>query len=202
MDIDNLVIVSAAPFEVQPLKEKYPSLSFIECGIGSLEASFRSCYYLEYLKDKDVIFVGTCGSFSKFRKIELVCASKLLWMDVGERIGYSQSIERLYPGVDVDSHFFAELNEKIVVTSPSISQSSFIHPQCSLQTDCQHLYVENLEAYAFFAPLQNILRSFHIILAVTNELCLSARQQWRENFRIAAQLSSEYLLNKLNINNG
>ena len=192
MNLDSIVVVSAASFEIAPLIEKFTNLKFIHCGIGSFQASYAAAVSQQDLTNKDIIFVGTCGTFNNFTGIELISIKDTLWMDAGERLGSSVSIENLYPQLKLKNYTFDGLKTKTAITSSALSQSNEIHEKWRTLLAKENL-VENLELYPFYYYVRKIVRSFSAVLAITNELSPLGRGQWKNNFKQAAHLTGDYL---------
>ncbi len=189
------VILSAASFEVAPLKSGL--FDFKTCGIGSLNASMARGSLEKSLCGRDVIFVGTCGSFYSFTEVHLVRGGEVFWYPPCERAGLSWSIENLHPPLALRaSPLLADLPMRTVVTSPTISKEKDLPPLGDNSLSAK-IAVENLELYPVVSYLLPVVRSLQVVLAVTNEICSEGRQQWRAHHKKAAEITALYLNSKL-----
>ena len=196
--MSKIFIVSAAGFEITPIKNKIKkSVCFEHCGIGSLNAAMSKTRLQNTLSQQTVLFLGSCGSFYPFKKIELVTCESVYWLPPCERLAASWSIEGLHPPIRLkkSNSFFTDLAPKHVITSPTIAKTSTLPTHLSDHYD-HNQCVENLELYPVVQYLLPVVKCMHVILAVTNELCEQGRVQWKQNHREAAELTCEYLLSK------
>jgi hypothetical protein len=196
-----LTIISAASFEVQPLKKLMPQLEFIECGIGCLNTAKNTQLLKKKTKNKDIIFVGSCGVFAEFDSTKLVTVNKIKWLPTCERMGLSETIENLHPDINLKTpKYFKELEQTTALTSAAISSDATINIKH------QHLLratlVENLEIYPLASAILPGVNSLEILLGITNAVGPLGRKQWRENFRKIAEISAYFIQNKLEAPSG
>ena len=87
----NLSIIAAAKFEVEALKNVLEQLGFTPevhvLGIGALNAAKNARPIAEACRGKNVVFVGTCGSFNHFSKPYLVTGKEVHWLPSISTIG-------------------------------------------------------------------------------------------------------------------
>lgn len=195
-----IAILAAAPFEISPLleelsKQKIP-YNIYSCGIGPLNAAQNLSHLRQEIKGKDVIYVGTCGVFSQFNGVELLSFSETIWSPISERVGLGATIEGLHPPISIPNRTpWLDLADSLVLTSEAISSTSALSASYWERWGNKRI-VENLEAY-LCAQLAKDCKSFTPILAVTNQVGWEGRQQWRQNYQIAAQKTAEYVISKL-----
>ncbi len=190
------VVISAADFEVSALKALCGNkFRYLSCGIGSLQAAKREAGLVELCEGKDVIFVGSCGSFGPFTGIELVTVRKVHWLPPCERMGKAWSIENLSPPFEIqEAEISKSLPKKVLLASSTISKSA------EIQDEMRSLYelpddgelVENLELYSL-SGLVGLARSFTVVLAVTNQVGPRGREQWSEHFIAASKITAEFI---------
>jgi len=199
----NNLIVSAVEFEITPilnaLKLKDQHYESFHCGIGPLNAAKSISELKTKAQNKNVIFVGTCGVFSGFEKTEIVTASNVSWQPACLRHDLGSEIEGLYPDIQLrklDPEFnsvsLGKIREVSMICSSVISlNSSLNNPAVSGRT------CENLEFYSVAEELKNVSKTFVNFFAITNEICPEARSQWKRNFKEAASLTANVVLNYL-----
>jgi hypothetical protein len=194
----NLFFLSAAPFELAPLRAllpDWPDDRFLSCGIGPLDTAAQVSRLAERLSGTQVIFLGSCGVFGEFSQVKLITPSRSLWLPTCERILASSPIENLTPPFELSPQESA-LEKATVLCAPNISLTGEIHPRVREQYGLQGLLVENMELYSL-TPLIQAVASFIAILAITNGVGPKGRLEWRENFKEGARLAGEYALGEL-----
>lgn len=190
-----LLVVSAVFFEAEAslhvLKKKDPSLEYFELGIGPLHAAKSAAALKEKCRGKDVLYLGSCGSFYAFDKAHLITVDTVYWMPPCLRAGLSGAPEGLYP-----PYTFPEaslpLPKKSVLTSPTVSLTDHFDTDLETKLPSKEDLVENMELYACAEALLEA-KSLHTILGVTNQVGPEGRKQWASNFRDIAFLTSEFL---------
>ncbi len=188
------LIVSAAPFEAKPtldlMLSKGVDVAYESCGVGALEAARRSPALRQAAKGRNVLFLGTCGSFYAPNKIcELVTAASVAWLPTCVRHDLAYQVQGSDLPISLPPPFAKiQLPRRAVVCSPAISVSS----RLPLSFDPPNT-VENLELYSCAEALLVDAESFSVILAVTNEIGPGAHSQWKANFQLAAQSTANYL---------
>lgn len=188
--MNEIVILSAAPFEAQALCErlKHLGLSFTydSFGIGPVQTAWRAPELAQKYARRNIIVVGTAGAFFRFSSLKLVKPRVCKWMPTCAREGIGQLIEGIEPEWDVSQKAALSLNfdDVTVHTSPCITTktASLIDPNS----------VENMELYCL-KPVFDAAETFDAIFAITNAVGPQGRQQWRENFRDAGELTASQL---------
>lgn len=190
----NPILVAAARFELEPLASALqqrghtPELRLT--GIGALNAAKKARTLSEVCRGRDVIFVGTCGTFGVFAKPMLVRATEALWMPTCERVGLSYTVKDTAPPLNLPDppSIYRLLPPKRVVCSPAISLVGKL-PEGFAPEAC----VENLELYSCIGDIAATAHSLAVILAVTNAIGPDAHSQWRQNFAAAAGMTAEFI---------
>ena len=74
-----MIIASAAKFETKPLQAEMAKcaadIGWIFCGVGVLAAAAAGQRAKALCHNQEVLFIGTCGTFGTFKKVEL-CVPK------------------------------------------------------------------------------------------------------------------------------
>jgi hypothetical protein len=190
----NPVLVAAAKFELDPLvnalQERGHTPEARLTGIGALNAAKKALRLADACRGRDVIFVGTCGSFTPFTKVYLVRATGVHWSPTCERMGLSYTVKDSAPEIALPEPptFCRSLPPRRVVCSPGISLVG--KPPEGIAADT---VVENLELYACVGEILAAAASLAVILAVTNAVGPDSHAQWRQNYAGAAGLTAEFI---------
>ena len=191
-------VLSAASFEVQFIKEHFGDrFEYFNIGVGVHEAVKNSFQLKSKLVDQDVLFVGSCGTFSDhFSQIELVGVDRVIWSPTCERQGLSyQAIKPLEP-IQLDSSPIQDIRKVTTLCSPNISLKADLPESLRLQRE---QLVENLELYSAARELVPVCRSFQAVLAVVNSVGPDAHVEWKQNFKSAAKLTADKLARHFDI---
>lgn len=185
------VIIAAAELELTPIRKRLAGCEYLIAGVGCLEAAKQAHRLASVCADKNVIVVGSCGSFAPFKSCQLIYAQKIYFLPIGERLKLSYAISDVNPTIELvkTPSWVKRLQEKAVICSPSISLSSDLANQFGSKKD----YVENLELYSFVGEIHTVCRSLAVVLAITNELCEQAHSQWQQNHQEAATMVADFL---------
>ena len=195
--MNQLLIVSAVRFEIEPLLAIMPSIESIECGIGALNTARQHHTLCEAARGKHVLYIGTCGVYGSFHEVQLCQSDDLHWVPLCERLGQSWAIEGLELPVESGlSPLSLELPLASIVCCQNIAKTDALAPDV-LGRFRQPLLVENLESYCVAKAVRNSAKSFTGILGITNQIGLEARKEWRQHFQEAAKLTAEYLAPRL-----
>jgi len=206
--MDRLVVVSAAPFEAQAFMETRSFRAwrglYLCCGIGALNADKAEAELGRRCAGSLVVFIGTCGSFYPFpapgsaKGLELVSASWVEWLPPCVRAGLAASIEGLHPPQRlVPAPPWLDLPRRRVLCSPSISQHDDCRRHPSALGYPTDELVENLELYSCIQGISSQAAAVAVVLAVTNQVGSSGREQWRSHHQEAARASARYLESRL-----
>jgi len=196
-----LSIISAAKFEVLPLLSLLErvgcSFEYVSFGVGSIESAKNSRSLARRCEGRDVLYIGTCGTFSGWVSPQLIYARKLFWLPPCVRVGIAWSIEELKSGISLPSPpvWLEVLPQKTVLCSSSIAKSPFVSPELMesfslISMDC---LVENLELYSCAVDVLKYAKSFIAILGVTNGIGLQGRLEWRSNFQEVAEMTADFI---------
>ena len=94
MIYDNILLISAARFEAKPsieiLRKNNIKYDYFEFGIGPIHAAKSAEKLKERAKGKNVIYLGSCGTFSDFREPYLATVDQVHWMPTAERMGLAK----------------------------------------------------------------------------------------------------------------
>ena len=182
---------------LEVLEEHNISAKHIEIGIGPINAAANRS--LLDLKEKRVLFVGTCGKFGKQidtnSPIDLVSSSICKWSPPSTRTGQSELIEGIENPIIFDnlSPISLQLPQKTVLCSPSVTIDPNLAPE---EKDC----VENMELYSVAQELKKAA-SLTIILGITNVVGKTGREEWRLNYMKAASCTANFIRGRLSLLN-
>jgi hypothetical protein len=193
------LLLSAADFELAPTRQlldecntAYTAEIF---GVGCHAAAEGATRLADTCRDRDVIFVGTAGTFVRFVKPYLVRSTMVCWLPLCERLEQSYAIANSAPEVTfgTEDPRFGELAPRKVVCAPNVSCNATL-PRDWLKEE----YVENIELYSVARVLAPVAATFTAILGVTNSIGSLAHDQWRQYAPEAAYLTAEFLHRHLN----
>lgn len=190
----NPVIIAAAKFEIEPLvaelKQHGHSPEFGLVGIGAINAAKNARVTADFCRNRDVIFVGTCGSFVPFDGVKLIRATKVFWSPTGERVGLAYTVRDTAPPISLpDPPIWAtQLDTRQVLCSPTISLTNHLSPNLPAEA-----LVENLELYSCISDIAEVCATLAVILAITNQVGPDSHAQWRQYFSIAASRTAEFI---------
>ena len=174
----SLVVVSAVRYEAEPILSAIPDCDYIECGVGIFASTVSAQKHRSLCAGKDILYVGSCGSFTEFKNIEIIKGKSSRWSPTCERNGLS------YPVITMPDLQLTSIQELTSIPSKQIVCASNVSLVCS----GSELQVENIEVYSFFLQIINIVRSANVILAITNQVGENAHKQWEENYQRGAMM--------------
>jgi len=195
----NLTIIAAAKFEVEPLKNVLEQFGFTPevhvLGVGALNAAKNARPIAETCRGKNVIFVGTCGTFGSFSKPFLVTGKDVYWSPTSDRLGFSYTVKDTAPLIQLKKRcdLVQGLPEKSILCCPSISTIGTL-PEHFVPENC----VENLELYSCANEISSKAAEFSVVLCVTNTVGPDSHSQWKENFLSAATETADYFKHAIN----
>ncbi|MBI2602370.1 MAG: hypothetical protein HYW48_04875 [Deltaproteobacteria bacterium] len=197
----SLLVVSAAHFEAQAtlelLEKRNVPASFFLLGVGPIHAARAEQRLGEASKGKDVIYVGSCGSFYPFEDLHLVSIDRAYWVPPCYRTGISDNLDGLYPPIKFPPGIFSlpkfGLPVKKLLCSPTISRVDHFDERIAKTLPSPDELVENMELYVCARALIDNARSVNVILAVTNRVGPEGRLQWKRNFANGAALTAQFV---------
>ena len=187
-----MIIAAAAEFETEPLRLKIArqaDVDWVCCGVGVLAAAAAGQRWQSLCRGREVLFIGTCGTFGTFKKIALCRAHTLHWSPTCARIGSSYAVDETPPRSLNSSAHYSDLPAAAVFCAPNISLTNTL----PAATQAGMLAVENIEAYAFLSMLCDSAQSIDVLLAITNAVGEDAQRQWQQHHAQAAQLTATYV---------
>jgi len=189
--VTTIVLLAAAPFEMEPSEQVLKRLDFevhsVAVGIGALSAAKNAQKIAQLCINAHCVFIGTCGTFASFSTPSLITTRNIHWLPTGERSGLSYRVKDCDPKIKKKKKSLLDLPECDVICSPSISLSKEL--PSAFQSEKT---VENLELYSIAKEIDDVAKTFSVILGVTNEIGKNAHQQWKENFNAAATMTAKY----------
>lgn len=203
-----ITVLSAAKFEADPtlkvLEDMHVAHEFIELGIGPIHAAKKSSTL--HLEGKKVLYLGSCGVFSKDFIPEVVTCENVYWSPPSVRSGQSNLIEDVEPPITFEnlSRFAKNFKKASVFCSPTITLDETLIPSLSpvepklkpenivsIETSSKLLKVENMELYSVADKLCEA-SSLSVLLGITNAVGPSGRTQWNDNFHLLAQKCADF----------
>lgn len=195
------IVLAAVRFEAEPLLQvlntKRLDFEFHEIGIGAIKAARSAARLQQVCEGKEVIYVGTGGSFGKFSEPLLVKAGRVLWLPPCLREGISWAIEGIDKPYDLPKSpvWAQELPERTIICSPTISKTVEMTSNIVAEYELgrPEKLVENLELYSCAEAICSVAKSFVAILGITNAVGPEGRTQWRNNFKAVADMTAAYI---------
>ena len=197
-----ITLVSAARFEAEAFLRAATTpnltINYLSCGIGALHAAKEESRLARLCRGKQVLFIGTCGSFAPFHGVELVQIDQVHWLPTCERAGYADSIAGLHPPIVLpEAPAWLDLPIRTALCGPTISRYDLISAKLQAGLAAKDLLVENLELYSCIGAIAHSCQSLAVVLAITNEISDLGRSQWREHYLEAAEKTAAYLVTTL-----
>ncbi len=190
-----MIVVAAAKFETEPLRNKLApqvGIDWLCCGVGVIAAAAAGQRLRISCRGREVIFIGSCGTFGKFKKIMLCRAQALHWSPTCARTGLSYAVDATPPLSCPSSSCYNDLPVAEVFCAPNISLTNTLPAAAPAGILC----VENVEAYAFLSQLGDTASSVSVLLAITNAVGKDAHQQWQQHHAQAARLTAAYVMQR------
>ena len=191
-----MIIASAAKFETEPLQTEMAKcaadIGWIFCSVGVIAAAAAGQRTQALCHNQEVLFIGTCGTFGTFKKVELCRAKTIHWSPTCARAGLSYAVDETPPLLLNSSSCYHDLPAVEVFCAPNLSLTN------TLPSTAQEgmLCVENVEAYAFLSALCATAKTVDVLLAVTNAVGKDAHQQWLQHHTQAAKLTAAYVMQR------
>ena len=191
--MSQLVVASAASFEtadlIHRLSEKAIPVTNIITGIGLTQSTIVASRLQSFVRGKDVIFCCTGGVIGPFDGVQVFSASAVRLAPLDVRRGDSELLDQFDPecvlsGLD----FGLSICEAFGSLGISVGEERSSPGGHKLET---------MELYGVARAWLSEARSFTAIVASTNATGPKARAQWLENFKVAAAITAETLLPKL-----
>ena len=191
-----MIIASAASFETEPLQAEVAKcatdVDWVLCGVGVLAAAATGQRLLSSCRGREVLFIGTCGTFSKFTQVALCRAQTLHWSPTCARAGLSYAVDETPPLPLNSSAYYDNLPAAEVFCAPNISLTNTLPSAAPAGMLC----VENVEAYACLSLLDKTAQSVDVLLAITNAVGKGAHRQWLQHHAQAAALTAKYVVQR------
>ncbi|MFK7826563.1 MAG: hypothetical protein AB8G05_20650 [Oligoflexales bacterium] len=195
--LKSLLIISAVQFEANPTLEMLEKHNieheYMEIGIGPINAAKSAATLKEKARGKNVIYLGSAGTFDDFSGPYLVTVNQVHWMPTAERMGTAKFMEDLHKPINIVKTGNFDLSAKTVLTSTSVSLDASINLDLPLKSEL----IENMEAYSVAAELNETAESVDIIFGITNGIGPDGSKDWVKNFKKISTMTAEYLENQL-----
>lgn len=191
--ISDLLVISAVKFEAKPTLEMLDSngvnYEYMEFGVGPINAAKSALKIKNGAKGKNVLYLGSVGTFGVFTDPHLVVIDKVWWMPTAERMGLAKCMEDMNTPVDIPLTGYFDLPVRQILTSSSVSFTADI----SVNLPQHDVLVENMEAYSIVGDLIESAQSLDVIMGVSNAVCPEGSTQWAENFELVSNMTAKYL---------
>ncbi len=189
--LDPLLVLSAAPFEAQPLLELLTAHSlpfeYLSFGIGSIASAWGAQNLAEKCRGRRVLILGSAGCFFPFQTPYLIKTSTIFWKPrcVSEKLSELIEGQELPWVSDRKSSLSVPIPSADVFTTPGISVATSEIMDSKI--------VENLEMYSLL-PIYLASKTFDAFLVITNSVGPEGRNLWKAHFKSGAQLTAQTLL--------
>ena len=194
MAVSKLLLVSAVAFEATPTLETLKRCGieheYLEIGIGPINAAKSSAQLKEKAKNSDVIYIGSAGTFSSFKRPYLAKVDDVYWMPTAERMGLAKHMVDLHRPISFPRSQKFDLPRKTVLTSSSVSLSSEVAVS---QLPSRGDLIENMELYSVASELVEVARSVEVIMGITNSVGPDGSKEWLKNFKSISTLTANFL---------
>ncbi|MBL7661794.1 hypothetical protein JNK13_03475 [bacterium] len=193
-----LIIAAAFEPEIEALRATMSSdrrFEFLVCGVGSIEAAAKTAQYLTISSESNraVIFVGSLGSSTRDLPINsLVSASTVRLATVEDNSSYLVPTMKSDFAADIKiSNIFPEsqIHSLAVRSTMRITQTPGLAAALAKQSDTT---CENLELFGVAMACKELQVPWGSLGVVTNYCFENAHQEWKDNYRNAAGMISEF----------
>ncbi len=189
--LNPLLVLSAAPFEAQPLLELLStyklSYEYMSFGIGSIASAWGAQNLADKCRGRHVLILGSAGCFYPFQSPYLIKTNTIFWRPRC----VSEKLSELIEGHELP---WAS-NSKSLLSFPIASADVYTTPGISVSPSdiIDSKIVENLEMYSLL-PIYLAAKTFDAFLVITNSVGPEGRYLWKDHFKIGAQLTAQTLL--------
>jgi hypothetical protein len=188
-----IVIASAAAFETDPLvsslEKSQVSFTRLITGVGLTQSSINCARLADVVRGRHVFFICTGGFIGTKFSMQLYAAGRVTLAPYDVRQEFSEMVEGFDPHLEIGGH---TLGLKKIDVTASVGVS--VHRDLTSRYDQM---VETMELYGVARAWLQQARSFSAFISTTNITGPSAREQWRQNFKAAAQMTAEQLAPKI-----
>lgn len=193
-----ILITAAFEPELKPLRlalKKQKNIVFSTSGIGITQAAAKTTVALLRTKAKQVIFVGSSGSYSKkIPLLTIVCATESIIGDYAFCSAKSYNPKN-YPAIfKADNGVIKKIkslkNEKVFFSPISSTISITNNRSWAKKFLKKDHYFENLELYGVAQACSNLGIPWNAISVVTNHIGKNANMEWLKNYVEAARIIS------------
>jgi hypothetical protein len=188
-----IVIASAAAFETDPLVDRLASarvdFTRLTTGVGLTEASMTCARLTDVIRSRFVFFICTGGTIGSDTSLRTFSARRVSLRPYDVRHGFSQLVNGCDPDIILEPlNFGYELVD--AAGSLGVSVHSEICPP-------EGLIVETMELYGVARAWQHHAKRLTAFVTVTNTTGPLAREQWRNQYKDAAQMAADQLAPKI-----
>ena len=196
--MSNLCLISAVLYEAKPtlemLVKNHIQCDYWEIGVGPINAAKSSIALKNEMTGKNILYLGSAGSFGEFKDPYLVSVEKVSWLPTAERMGLAKNMTDLHKPVLIPRTYHFDLPKKHALTSTSVSYNAEVKVELTQKRD---ELIENMEAYPIVSEFETIAESIDVIMGITNAVGPNGSNEWKKNFKKIAQMTADYLEQKL-----
>lgn len=185
---DHLIVSAAAFFEASAVIEVLSALgvrtTFLEVGIGAIRSAQIATALKSVVTNREVLFLGSCGTSNAFSSPHLVTASSAAWKPGDVRQGRGYLISDTHPLIQTTPIASIDLMAQVEISCAA---------SITLVVEEKPNVFENLEFYSVASSWHEITGRITSIFGVTNHLGPTAHAEWKSHFRKVAQDSADFI---------
>jgi nucleoside phosphorylase len=146
-------------------------------GVGLVNASINLTYLLTKKCPKNLLFVGTAGSYGKHKEFELLTANRAVNIEIGflQSLSYSPILGEI---TGIESNVPRETLDKIIVNSSNFITADAVQAKLFLEYG---LSIENMEFFAVLKTAEKFKIPSLGLFCVTNYCNQNAHKEFLQN---------------------
>ena len=191
--MSRIIIASAAAFEtdalVVNLEKAGVPFTRIFTGIGLTQTSMTCARLADLVFGRHVFFVCTGGVIDAEPIMRIYAARRVYLAPYDIRHGTSELVGQFDPDMTLNG-------DDLGCSQIDVAGSLGVSVQTD-RTDNQDHLIETMELYGVARAWRHHAKSLSAFVTTTNATGPKAREQWRDNFKKAAQLTAEQLTPKI-----
>ncbi|MDR2635713.1 MAG: purine-nucleoside phosphorylase [Campylobacteraceae bacterium] len=162
----------------------------VAAGIGLINTSINLTKLFMEQKPKNILFVGTAGSYGDLKKFEIVSSNSAVNIEIGflEHLSYSPILEQID---GINTNVPRETLQKIIVNSSNFITADAVQAQLFLK---HGLALENMEFFAVLKTAQQFNIPSLGLFCVTNYCGQNAHKEFLQNHEEAKSLLQSTVL--------
>jgi nucleoside phosphorylase len=146
-------------------------------GVGLVNASINLAHLLTKKCPKNLLFIGTAGSYGKYKKFELLTSNRAVNIEIGflQKLSYSPILSEV---TGIEPNVPRETLDKIVVNSSSFITADAAQAKLFLEYG---LSIENMEFFAVLKAAEKFNVPSFGLFCITNYCDKNAHNSFLEN---------------------